>query len=348
MSPHLGDGREPDIRSSTPPRVLLGIAAAERNAFFPPESQNALNRLGQISALEPAALHDPETFRQAAAGVTVFVTAWGFPRLDADRLALAPDLRFVMHAASSLHALVDDGFWAAQIPVSQAGAAMAPSVAELSLTFTLSLLRRTHRLDRALRSGADWRSARRGERAREISGARIAVIGASRTGRRYIEMCRALGADIRVYDPYLSAPDPLAPLAAGLHEVLAWGDVVALHAPATPETRGMIGPAEVAAIRDGGLFVNTARPSLVDMDALFAAVSSGRLDAALDVFDTEPLPADDRWRLLPNVLLTPHLAGASVDSRRRAGHIVVEEVRRFLRGEPLQHALTREELERMG
>lgn len=101
-------------------------------------------------------------------------------------------------------------------------------------------------------------------------------------------------------------------------------------------------------MRDGALFVNTARPSVVDMDALFAEVASGRIDAALDVFTSEPLPVDDRWRGLPNALLTPHIAGATSDSRQRAGQIVVAEIGRFLAGRPLEHALTREDLARMG
>ncbi|MFE5258759.1 hydroxyacid dehydrogenase [Streptomyces coelicoflavus] len=329
-------------------RILLSVPAAEAAAFFPPDTRRDLAELGKVRAAEPGELNTPDSFRAAVEGVQVIVTAWGFPRLDAGRLAAAPDLRFVMHAASSLHALVSDDFWAAGIPVSQAGAAMAPAVAELSLSFTLSLLRRTHRFDHALRSGSSWETARGAERAREIGGARIGVVGASRTGRRYIDACRALGAPVVVYDPYLAESDPLAPLSVALPHLLATSDVVAVHAPDTQETRGMIGAAEIAAIRDGACFVNTARPSIVDMDALYAAVSTGRIDAALDVFDREPLPEGDRWRALPNVLLTPHLAGATADSRRRAGRIVVEEVRRHLAGEPLEHALTREDLERMG
>ena len=98
----------------------------------------------------------------------------------------------------------------------------------------------------------------------------------------------------------------------------------------------------------GHAFVNTARSTIVDMEALYREVSSGRIDAALDVFDSEPLPAGDPWRSLPNVLLTPHLGGATADSRRRAGQIVVDELRRFAAGEPMEHALSRADLERMG
>jgi len=168
------------------------------------------------------------------------------------------------------------------------------------------------------------------------------VIAASRTGRRYIEACCALGAHVRVYDPYLPAGDALQAAATSLDELLSGSDVVAVHAPLTPETAGMIGARELALMRDGAVLVNTARAAVLDMDALYAEVSSGRLDAGLDVFDVEPLPVPNRWRRLPNVLLTPHLGGATVESRRRAGQLVVEEVSRFLAGLPLRYPVRRE------
>ncbi|GAA1718945.1 hydroxyacid dehydrogenase [Isoptericola hypogeus] len=338
-TPPASDGR---------PRLVVCVAEPEANAFFPDETRADLAALGAVTWCQPDDVRDADSFAQVMEHAQVLVTAWGSPRLDAGRLAAARDLELVMHAASSLRAVTSDDFWATGIPISQAGAAMAPAVAELALTGTLSLLRRTHRLDHALRSGAGWDEARRVTRAREIGGARIGVIGASRTGRGYVESCRALGADVHVYDPYLPPDDALRPIATDLDTLLSGSDVVAVHAPATRETAGLIDAARIATIPDGAAVVNTARSEIVDMDALYDAVSSGRLDAALDVFDDEPLPTDDRWRRLPNVLLTPHVAGATVESRRRAGRIVVDEVRRHLAGMPLEHAVTRAQMERMG
>ena len=348
MNINNGVASTPPPPTTSRPRILLSIPDAERAAFISPETRTALDQLGKVTVIAPAQLQSMEAFAAAAAKTAIFVTAWGFPRLDAEHLALAPHLKCVVHAASSLHALVSEAFWATGIPISQAGAAMAPAVAELSLTFTLNLLRRVHRLDHSLRSGANWDDARNVSRAREISGARIGVVGASRTGRRYIDACRALGADVHVYDPYLASGDPLAASSTTLHGLMANSDVVAIHAPATNETVGLIGAGELALLPDGAAFVNTARSTIVDMEALYKEVHSGRIDAALDVFDSEPLLMDDPWRSLPNVLLTPHLAGATVDSRRRAGGIVVDELRRFISGQPMEHALTRTDLERMG
>ncbi|MGF6822386.1 phosphoglycerate dehydrogenase-like enzyme [Microbacterium sp. ZKA21] len=332
------------IEGSATPRILLSVAPPEREAFFPADTLRALSSAGEVTTIDPSdvlASGDLES-------IGIAVVAWGFPRLDEHLLARMPHLRLVVNAASSVRSLISDAFWASGIPVSQSGAAMAPAVAEMSLTLTLALLRRTHRMDHVLRTGGTWEQARAFDRARELSGSRIGVIGASRTGREYIRMCRALGADVLVFDPYLSGSDPLAELAAGLDDVLAHSDIVALHAPATAETTGMIGRRELALLPDGSGLVNTARSSLVDMNALYDEASAGRLDAALDVFDEEPLPVAARWRALPNVLLTAHVSGATRQSRARAGQIVVDEIGRFLSGRELRHRVTRDALERMG
>ncbi|WP_460653710.1 hydroxyacid dehydrogenase [Kribbella endophytica] len=328
-------------------KLVVCVPQPESDAFFPPSTRAALEELASVEWREPSDVAAESDFAAVLGTADAVVTGWGFPRLDARRLALAPRLQLVMHSASSLRALVSEDFWRTGIPVSQAGAAMSSAVAELSLTFTLALLRRVHRLDNALRSGADWATARSVPRAQEIAGARIGVVGASRTGRRYVELCQALGAEIAIYDPYVEVGDPLAAAVTTLPELLAVSDVVAIHAPATDETHGLIGAEQLRLIRDGGLIVNTARPSILDLDALYVEVAAGRLDAALDVFDAEPLPVDDRWRALPNVLLTPHLGGATAQSRRRAGEIVVAEIRRHLAGEPLQYAVSQAESERM-
>lgn len=325
-------------------RILVCIEDRDMTAFFPGDGLAGLLGDGvTISATTPQELQ-PEALSE----VEVLVVAWRFPCLDAELLARMPRLRLVVNAASSVRRLVSDAFWASGIPIAQSGDAMSPAVGEMSLALTLSLLRRTHRMDHALRTNTPWVQARAIPRAREIAGARIGVIGASRTGREYVRMCTALGADVRVYDPYLSAEDPLTAVSVSFEELFRSSDVVALHAPATPETAGLVTREMLASMPDGALFVNTARSSLVDMDALYDEVSGGRLDAALDVFDAEPLPTDDRWRSLPNALLTGHVSGATRESRARAGRIVAAEIERFLAGRPLQHRVTRDALERMG
>jgi phosphoglycerate dehydrogenase-like enzyme len=162
-------------------------------------------------------------------------------------------------------------------------------------------------------------------------------------------LLRALDCDIWVSDPYLSAASAaeLGVHKAELTELLRHCPIVTLQAPPTQETYHMLGAHELRLLQDGAIFINTARAHLVDQAALLAELQRGRIQAALDVFDQEPLPVDHPLRQLENVILTPHVAGASLQARRRQGEAVVAEVERFLAGEPLHYRVTGEMLETM-
>jgi phosphoglycerate dehydrogenase-like enzyme len=168
------------------------------------------------------------------------------------------------------------------------------------------------------------------------------VIGAGYTGRCVIKLLTALNAEVWVYDPYLTPADAdaLGVRKVTLDELLANAAVVTMQAPPTDETYHMIGARELRLLQDGAIFINTARSHLVDETALLAELQSGRIQAALDVFDQEPLPPDHPLRQLENVILTPHIAGASQQARLRQGQIIVDEIARFVAGEPLQYGVT--------
>ncbi|SCL26728.1 Phosphoglycerate dehydrogenase [Micromonospora rhizosphaerae] len=322
-----------------------------RSLFFPGDLWDALASLGQLR-LPPddADLSDVATFVRLLDGAEVVVTTWGCAPLSEEVLAAAPRLRLLAHTGASVKAYATPACFARGVRVTQAGDAMEYAVGEQALALTLALLHRLHRFDHALRSGVHWAAAKTAPPRRELRDSVVGVVGASRTGRAYIALVRALGARVLVFDPYLSAEEAveLGVARVGLDELMSSARVVSLHAPVLPATVGMVGARELALMPDGGLLVNTARSLLVDSDALLAALRTGRLDAALDVFDEEPLPVDHPLRALPNVLLTPHEAAGTVESRRRAGEIVVAEVARFLRGEALHHEVTPELLDRMG
>lgn len=172
----------------------------------------------------------------------------------------------------------------------------------------------------------------------ELSAATVGLIGYGAVGMRVARLLDAFGARVVVYDPHLREEDvePTATLLTDLDELLAQSQVVSLHQRATPETRGMIGAAQLERMPKGAVLVNTGRGSVLDYAALTAALESGHLGGAgLDVFDAEPLPDDARLRSLPNVVLAPHIAGCSRQVAERAAQITAAEVGRFLRGEPL-------------
>jgi len=309
-----------------------------------------LARLGGLVALGP----DPwfETLDSVAARgrlaeVEVLVTSWGAPALTAERLAAAARLRAVFHCAGSVRALVTDEVWRRGLLVTSGADANAVPVAEFTLAMVILAGKKAPFMAAAGGESPDLSgSARWGD----LSNLRrtIGVVGFSRIGRMVVERLRANleGVTVLVSDPHA---DPGEVAAAGgelfdLPALLPRVDVLTLHAPALPSTAGMIGRAELALLPDHATLVNTARGSLVDHDALAAECGSGRLFAALDVTDPEPLPADSPLRSMPTVLLTPHLAGSLGTEVHRLTDRALDDLAAWCAGEPVADRVTAQAL----
>lgn len=324
------------------PRLVLDLTPTLERELF---DDSALARLGAETELcRPGAERPVERERLDA---DILVTGWGSKPLPPTREA-ADRLKLVAHTAGTVRWLVPKTLVSDGVRVTQAAAGMAMSVAEEALYFTQSLLRHLYAVDRAMVRG-DWEEAQRFGLGKTVSGTRIGVIGASRVGRSYIELVTALGGEVLLYDPYVSRFEArdLGVELAELDDIFLRSEAVALHAPVTPETRGMVSAARLAMLRDGAVFVNTARSAMVDTAALIRELRSGRVSAALDVFDVEPLPADDPLWTLPNVMLTPHIGAATVQSRRTQGMIVIEEIERYLAGVDLRFEVDESNYDRL-
>lgn len=215
----------------------------------------------------------------------------------------------------------------------------ASAVAEFTIGAILSETRLIRVGHEALRQG-EWRGDlyRADRTGRELNEMTVGVIGYGAIGTRVVALLRAFGCKVLVADPYVQLkPEDLAAgvTQVDLADLLAEADLVTLHARVTPETTGFIDADAFARMRPGTIFVNTARGPMVDYDALYEALSSGHLAGAmLETFAIEPPPKDWPLLSLPNVTLTPHIAGASVRTVTFAAEQAAEEVRRFLAGEP--------------
>ncbi len=287
---------------------------------------------------------------QQLPGHALVISGWGTPTFTDEVLAAANDLRLVAHSAGSIKKLLPPPVFEQGIVVTHAAGAIAPAVAEMTVLLILLSLRQAHDLDRQMKAGTPWAEAKIAGMGQELAGQRVGVVGAGYTGRELIWRLNGLRADVWVYDPYLS-PARAAELgvqkAADLNSLFRDSPIVTMQAPPTAETARMVGAEQLALLRDGAIFINTARSLTVDQDALLAAFQSGRIRGALDVFDEEPLPVGSPFRQLDNVIITPHIAGASQQARRRQGRTIVDEIRRFLDQEPLKFAVTRDMLETM-
>ncbi|WP_214318921.1 NAD(P)-dependent oxidoreductase [Nonomuraea sediminis] len=218
------------------------------------------------------------------------------------------------------------------IPVLHTEHRDADAVAELTLALLFAVSRNVVTADREVRRGRVYRGrvppAQR-HRGRRLSGRTIGIVGLGRVGKAVRWRCEGLGMHVIACDPYVEEATH------SLRELLAEADVVSLHVTLTPETRGLFGDAEFAAMRQGAIYLNTARGALHDLSALVDALRSGRLGGAgLDHFEGEWLDPAHPLVRLSNVVLTPHLGEATGESRERHAETVVEHVARLLRGEP--------------
>jgi D-3-phosphoglycerate dehydrogenase len=173
---------------------------------------------------------------------------------------------------------------------------------------------------------------------RRLAGQRLGLIGLGNIGRLVARKARAFGLEVVAYDPYVRLAAPTDPELAAtplveLDELLETADVVSLHCPLNASTRHLLGPRELALLKPSAFVINTARGGIIDQAALTAALAARRIaGAGLDVFETEPLPADDPLRQLDNVILTPHSASWSVESSAECRRVAVEHVVTVLRG----------------
>jgi D-3-phosphoglycerate dehydrogenase len=229
------------------------------------------------------------------------------------------------------------------IPVLHAPGRNADGVAELAVALTLAATRHVIPADADLRAGEVFRDDTlpyQRYRAWQLAGRTIGLVGLGAVGRAAAWRFAGLGMEVISFDPF--NPDATHD---SLEELLAASDVVSMHAPALPDTVGMMDAARFGAMREGAVYVNTARAALHDLDALTAALEDGRLSAAgLDHFVGEQLPDGHPLASMPNVVLTPHIGGATYDTEVNHSMMLAEDVARLLAGERPLHCVNPEVL----
>ncbi|MCB1248159.1 MAG: hydroxyacid dehydrogenase [Acidimicrobiales bacterium] len=329
------------------PRIALGVLGSMAEHLFWPEHLARLEAVGTVIDRRGVAFDaEPEAFAQLAEA-DILVGHWGCPTLSAELLDGAPQLRLFAYAAGTVKWQVTDAVFDRGIVVTSAASANARPVAEYTVAMILlankgALLFAARERDPDAVVPLD--PLRVGNLAK-----RVGIVGASHVGRIVIDLLAPYELEVGVYDPFLddATAAAMGVVRMGLDELCAWCHVLSIHAPDVPATRHMIGADQLAALRPGATLINTARPALVDADALEAELRQGRIAAVLDVTEPEPLPADSVLRTLPNVVLTPHIAGAMGSEVRRLADLAVTEVERFVRGEPPLFPVTRADLDRI-
>ncbi len=299
-------------------RVAITHADNDLPRFFAPADLERLTNVADVRVLGGS---ERERILPQLADVDILLGSWGMPLIDSELLTAAPKLRAVCYAAGSVKYFMTPEAYARGVLVTTAMHANAVPVAEVTVAlitlankgwFTAQSLLRHHRSHQGVAHIGNF-------------GATVGLIGCGAIARLVIAKLAAMDLHVLVYDPHARDLPPGIEMVSDLRELARRSDVISVHAPDIPETAGMCDAAFFAAMRDGTTFINTARGRLVDESALIAELTTGRLNAHLDVtFPDHPAP-DSAFYQLPNVWLTPHLAGSSSGEIRRMGRLAIDE-----------------------
>jgi phosphoglycerate dehydrogenase-like enzyme len=325
---------------------MKGLYLLDEHAFeliYTSEIRQQIERLVEITAPPQTSLTIIDTPSVLSEAELIF-TGWGCPVFDEDLLGFAPNLKAVFYGAGSIRYLVSEAFWHQGIHITTAYRANDIPVAEFTLAQIILSLKRYWQHIQNVREKKEW-----WEHLPVAGnyGSTVGLISLGMIGSLVAEKLKALDVKVIAFDPFVSTERArqLGVALRTLQEVFQQADVVSLHTPWLPDTEGMITGAHFSAMKEGATFINTARGAIVREDEL-AAVMQQRPDlyALLDVTWPEPPEPGSLLRSLPNVIISPHIAGSLNRECERNGQYVVDELKRYLSGKPLLYEVTRESI----
>ncbi len=323
------------------PTSLFVLREDAFHAAYGDREQQRIAAITQVAAPPQTAeglAARPELF----ADVEVLISGWGGLRLDRELLAHAPRLRAVFYAGGSVAPIMTPDAWARGLVVTSAYAANAVAVAEYTVSMALLSLKQVWRLAARMR---ELRAAPQEEGVVGVYHRCIGLLSLGAIGRAVIERLKGVDVSLLAYDPFVTPEQAraLGVTLVSLPELFARADVVSVHTPHLPETEHLVRAEHLRAMKRGATFINTSLGMVVDEEALIDVASQRPdLQVILDMTETLPPDAGSPLYTLPNVLLTPHIAGSRGTECRRMGAAMVEELERYVVGEPLRWRISHE------
>lgn len=318
-------------------KLLITIPeGATRDEFLDKATVELLESNFEVIYNDLGRNYTAEEMYLAAEDADIVMTGWGTPSFIGGPIKNNKSIKLIAHTAGSVADLVDDEIYEQGIRVISGNKFFAESVAEGTIAYMMSALRRIPSDVWDMKNGVLWKSNENRPTA-GLLGRDIGIVGFGMISKHLIEMLKPFGTRIKIYSAYPIDRDYLASVGAvqaPLDEVFGCS-VVSVHSALSERTKGLIGKELLNLIPDGGVFINTARGAIVKEDELAEVLQSRKIFALLDVFETEPLPLDSPLRALENVYPLPHRAGPTNDRRPYIGRQVALDAVRFKNGEPL-------------
>jgi phosphoglycerate dehydrogenase-like enzyme len=331
------------------PGLLVSAPRHLFESFFSPTERKRLDRAFTWERIEADTIS--HEFRQKLQTADALITTWDSPRFDQNLPQLAPRLRIIAHCGGEVKSRFTPSLFQA-LTITNAAAPMARATAEMGAALLLYCARNIDLYRTALRrkSNRIYEQVHIHGSPESMVGRTVAMIGFGRIGRALVDLMRGFELNWLVHDPYAKRALALKyPVRfASLRELLPEAHLLVLTAALTDETRGILGPRNLAALPDGATVINIARGGLIDLKALRKEVRSGRLRCALDVTDpVEPLAVNDPLRTMPGAIVTPHIAGSGLHVRQEIARVVLDDLQTFFRGGQVANRVTTAMLERM-
>ena len=323
-------------------KILINVAKGQvRERFFPDHVRAKIESAGEAVWNEFERGLTPEELRESLRGADAMLTAWGSPALTDFALEGADKLKLVAHTGGSVAGIMCGAAYDRGIKISSANELYGESVAEACVAYFLAALRDAVRMDARVRSGA-W--AVYGDKIDTLFGQTVGLVGLGTISRKLIALLKPFRCRLKVACDY-AADEEISRLGAEratLEEVFSSCKIISVHLAQNPSTFRAISRGLLESMRDGTIFVNTSRGSCVDEEALIEVLQKNpSLRAALDVFETEPLPLNHKLAALGNAILSPHTAGLGV-SLPSVTEKIFEDALGYLNGKPLRYEITRE------
>lgn len=316
-----------------PKTALILSPDALASAFGEPVLRRLRTQLSGVLVIAPS--EGWSQYRDALREIEVVFSGWGAPVMDAEFLDAVPRLKIVFYAGGSVRYFITNAFWRRGVRLTTAQTINAIPVAEFVLSAILLGLKRFWHYARVTRETRTFPAERPMPGA---YGARVGLISYGTIARLVRQKLRSFDTEVLVYDPFLSAAEVARDNVrhVSLDELCATADVVSLHAPQLPETTGLLTGAHFESMKPGAVFINTARGEIVDEPAMIDVLQRRTdLQAVLDVTSPEPPAPASPLYTLPNVVLTPHIAGSVDRECLRLGHAMIDEFERYIAGQPL-------------
>jgi phosphoglycerate dehydrogenase-like enzyme len=319
-------------------KAIYCLDGASFGKIYGESERSAISELVEI--IGPARTAEEVTSKpQLLENIDLIFSGWGAPVLTKEILDCAPNLKAVLYGAGSVKYMLTEAFWERKILITSAYAANAVPVVEYTLSQILF----------ALRSGWQHVLKLRQDKAYSLLpmasgyGSTVGLVSLGMIGKMVVERLKTFDVNIIAYDPFVTTYPGVEMVK--LDELFRRADVVSLHTPWLKETEGLIGGELIGSMKPYATFLNTSRGAVVCENEMIDVLSRrSDLTAVLDVVYPEPPAADSALFTLPNVILTPHIAGSNGLECRRMGQVMVEELKRYLAGEPFRYNLTREKV----